>query len=72
MIAAAVYSFKWIQNINNFQDPTENGFVKALLDEAKRSRSKPAKRKDIINSELLTLKAPITTIVVCFVFCLWF
>ena len=53
VIAAAFYAIKWVHNINNYQDPTENGFVKSLLDAAKRLRSNPVKRKDVINSELL-------------------
>ena len=53
VISAAFYAIKWVHNINNHQDPTENGFVKGLLDAAKRLRSNPVKRKDVINSELL-------------------
>ena len=53
VIAAAFYAIKWVHNINNYQDPTENGFVKSLLDAAKRLRSNPVKRKDVINSKLL-------------------
>lgn len=53
VIASAFYSIKWVHNINSFTDPTENGFVKGLLDAAKRLRSQPVKRKDVISSELL-------------------
>ena len=35
VIAAAFYAIKWVHNINNYHDPTENGFVKSLLDAAK-------------------------------------
>ena len=52
-MAATFYAIKWVHSINNYQDPTENGFVKCLLDAAKRLRSNPGKRKDVINSELL-------------------
>ena len=38
---------------NSFVDPTENGFVKGLLDSAKRMRSQPIKRKDVVNTEML-------------------
>ena len=31
MIPAAFYSIKWIHNINNLSDPTENSFVKNYL-----------------------------------------
>ena len=42
-----------MHKINNFVDPTENGFVKGMLDAAKRLRSQPIKRKDVVNSEML-------------------
>lgn len=53
VISAAFYSIKWIHNINNFPDPTENSFVKNLLEAAKRLRSAPVKKKDIIDTDLL-------------------
>ena len=53
MISAAFYSIKWIHNINNLSDPTENSFVKNLLEAAKRLRSTPLKKKDTIDTELL-------------------
>ena len=46
-------AIKWVHTINYYQDPTENGFAKCLLDVAKRLRSNQVKRKDVINSELL-------------------
>ena len=55
MIAAAFFAIKLVHNINNYQDPTENGFVKSLLDTAKRLHSKSVKRKNVINVELLIL-----------------
>ena len=53
VISSAFYAIKWVHNINSFIDPTENGFVKGLLDSAKRLRSQPIKRKDVVNTEML-------------------
>ena len=53
VISAAFYSTKWIHNINNLSDPTENSFVKNLLEAAKRLRSTPVKKKKTIDTELL-------------------
>ena len=47
------YAIKWVHNINNFVDPTENGFVKSMLEAAKRLRSQPVKRKDVVTSDML-------------------
>ena len=52
-ISSVFYALKWVHNINSFVDPTENGFVKGLLDSAKRMRSQPIKRKDVVNTEML-------------------
>ena len=43
VIAAAFYAIKWVHNINNYHDPTENGFVKSLLDAAKKVAFKSSK-----------------------------
>ena len=53
VISSAFYAIKWVHNINSLVDPTENGFVKGLLDSAKRMRSQPVKRKDVVNTEML-------------------
>ena len=53
VISAVLYAIKWVHNINNFVDPTENGFVKSMLDAAKRLRSQPVKRKDVVTSDRL-------------------
>ena len=39
--------------MNDFQDPTENIFVKNLLDAGKRLRSAPVKKKDLVSTEML-------------------
>ena len=53
IISAAFYAIKWVHNINSYVDPTDNGFVKGLLESAKRLRSQPVKRKDVVDSEVL-------------------
>ena len=50
IISSVFYAIKWVHKINNFVDPTENGFVKGMLDATKRLRSQPIKRKDVVNS----------------------
>ena len=52
VISTAFYSIKWIHNINGLQGPTDNMFVKNLLDACKRLRSIPVKRKDVSNTEM--------------------
>ena len=44
LITAAYYSIKWMHKMNDFQDPTENIFVKNLLDAGKRLWSVPVKQ----------------------------
>ena len=55
VISAVFYAIKWVHNINNFVDPTENGFVKSMLEAAKRLRSQPVKRKDVTSDMLVAL-----------------
>ena len=53
VITAAYYSIKWMHKMNDFQDPTENIFVKNLLDAGKRLWSVPVKKKDVVSTEML-------------------
>ena len=55
VISSMFYAIKWVHNVNNYVDPTENIFIKGMLDAAKRLRSQPVKRKDVVNSEMLVL-----------------
>lgn len=52
-ISAIVYAVKWVHSINNFTDPTDNSFIKNLLESAKRTAKQTVKRKDIVTSEML-------------------
>ena len=53
VISAAFYSIKWLHSVNDFKDPTDNAFVKHLLEAAKRLRSVPVKKKDIVDTEMI-------------------
>ena len=53
VISAAFYAIKWAHSVNDLQDPTENTFVKNLLEAGKRLRSVPVKKKDVVNTEML-------------------
>ena len=53
VISAAVYAIKWLHSLHGFEDPTCNSTVKHLLDSARRLRSGPVHKKDVIDSEML-------------------
>ena len=55
VIFAVFYAIKWDYNIYNFVDPLENGFVKSMLEAAKRLRSQPVKQKDVVTSDMLVV-----------------
>ena len=52
-ISSAVYSIKWAHDINGLEDPTNNVFVKNLLESAKRLRGRGTVKKDILSSEMI-------------------
>ena len=51
VIQSAIYAIKWAHNIRALKDPTENQFVKSLLETAKRKNSGPTVKKDVITSD---------------------
>ena len=53
IISSAVYGMKWMHEMNNYEDPTKHNFIKRLLEAAKRLRSFPVKKKDVITTDLL-------------------
>ena len=53
VISTVFYGIKSVHNLSNFVDSTENGFVKSMLEAAKRFRSQPVKRKDVVTSDML-------------------
>lgn len=53
VINSAFYAIKWLHNINDSIDPTENSIVKNILECGKRRNSKPIQKKDVIDSNIL-------------------
>ncbi|XP_063952499.1 uncharacterized protein LOC135153528 [Lytechinus pictus] len=51
VVQSALYSIKWAHSMIGASDPTENYFVKNLMESAKRQSSKPIVKKDIVTSE---------------------
>ena len=49
----SIYSIKWMHTVNNFPDPTENGYVKSLQEAAKRIATPRVHRKDPVTTEML-------------------
>lgn len=48
-----VYSIKWAHDINGFADPTNNAFVRYLLESAKRLQGRKTVKKDIVSSVMI-------------------
>ena len=53
VISTTVYSIKWAHSLKNLPDPTNNLFVKNLLEASKRTLSKRVIKKEPITSETL-------------------
>jgi integrase len=53
VIQGAVCAVKFMHSLHDFPDPTDNGFVKKLVESSKRRPRKPTVRKDPINSDML-------------------
>ena len=51
VVQSAVYSIKWAHNIRGLSDPTDNSFVKNLLETVKRQKTNPVKKKDIVTAD---------------------
>lgn len=50
VIQAALYSIKWAHSMRGVADPTDNAFVRNILESAKRSASRPVVKKDAVFS----------------------
>ena len=48
VVQTAFYAIEWAHDLNNFEDPTNNSFVKNLLESSKRQIHKPKIKKDTI------------------------
>ncbi|XP_063420589.1 uncharacterized protein LOC134705803 [Mytilus trossulus] len=53
VIDSAVYSIKWAHELNGFNDPTNNSYVKSLTESVKRLNGRPVVKKDPINNNIL-------------------
>ena len=53
IVNLAVYSIKWVHEINGYSDPTSNAFVKNLQESAKRRAKPKTSRKDPVTPEML-------------------
>lgn len=52
-VNTAIYSIKWMHEISGYPDPTDNSFVKSLQESAKRLTSRPVRRKDPVDRQML-------------------
>lgn len=52
-VSSAFYGIKWAHQINGLLDPTDNNFVKNILESAKRTAKKPCQKKDPVTSDLI-------------------
>ncbi|KAJ8320595.1 hypothetical protein KUTeg_002182 [Tegillarca granosa] len=53
IISSTINSIKWAHDVNGLLDPTDNAFVKNLLESAKRLKSKRTIKKDTVSSDIL-------------------
>lgn len=53
VITSAVYGIKWVHKLNDLEDPTDSNIVKMLMETAKRIRSRPRQKKDVISTDML-------------------
>ena len=54
VIASSVYIIQWVYSLKCLPDPSENLYVKNLLDSAKRTLSKPVTKKEPVTTDMLT------------------
>ncbi|XP_063404296.1 uncharacterized protein LOC134687768 [Mytilus trossulus] len=52
VINSAIYSLKWVHELNGFADPTDNQFV-TLQESAKRLNGKPVNKKDPVSIDII-------------------
>ena len=53
VISASVYAIKWKHSIFGWEDPTVDSIVQHLVEAAKRIRSKPTEKKDVVDADML-------------------
>ena len=50
-VTSAFYGIKWAHHMNGLSDPTENSFVRNILESAKRTAKAPCRKKDAVTSD---------------------
>ena len=53
VISTTIFALKWDYSLRSLSDPTDTGFVKNLVESAKRLRSSKTVKKDAVTSEML-------------------
>lgn len=53
VVSSTVYGIKWAHSLRNLPDPTDNNFVKNLIETSKRLYSKPVDKKEPVSAEVL-------------------
>ena len=53
VISSAFNAIKWVHRLNDQPDPTDSNIVQNLLETAKRIRSTPTSKKDVVDTEML-------------------
>jgi integrase len=54
MVSSTVYGIKRVHSLRNLPDPTDNLFIKNLLESSKRLYSKPVNKKEPVSTEMIT------------------
>ena len=52
-VNSAFYGIKWAHQMNGLVDPTDNSFVKNILESAKRTAKIPCRKKDPVTSDMI-------------------
>lgn len=52
-VNSAFYGIKWAHQMNGLVDPTDNSFVKNILESAKRTVKLPCRKKDPVTSDII-------------------
>ena len=52
-VNGAFYGIKWAHRMNGLVDPTDNSFVKNILESAKKTVKPPCRKKDPVTSDII-------------------
>ena len=51
LLLVPFYGIKWAHHMNGLSDPTENSFVRNIVESAKRTAKSPCRKKDAVTSD---------------------